>query len=125
MACDAAIEAELQALTAAVAPPTTPLPPPRVTRRHGNEPHFDIRPVLHHLTGADLTQIDGLARTGGVATKTASRYLEDLSILKLANRHKHSAADNAPDLWEASDWLRQYWPLMATKSETEKYPPTT
>ena len=66
MACDAAIEAELQALTAAVAPPTTPLPPPRVTRRHGNEPHFDIRPVLHHLTGADLTQIDGLAPYGAL-----------------------------------------------------------
>ena len=61
LACDAAIDAELQALTAAVEPPTTPLPRPRVTRRHGNEPHVDIRPALHHLTGVDLTQIDGLA----------------------------------------------------------------
>ena len=61
LACDTAIEVQLQSLTAAVTPPTTPLPPPRITRRRGNEPHFDIRPVLHHLTGVDLTQIDGLA----------------------------------------------------------------
>ena len=61
LACDAALDAELQTLTAAVAPPTTPLPRPRVTRRRGNEPHVDIRPALHHLTGVDLTQIDGLA----------------------------------------------------------------
>ena len=61
LACDAAIDAELQRLTASVAPPPTPLPRPRVTRRRGNEPHVDIRPVLHHLTGVDLTQIDGLA----------------------------------------------------------------
>ena len=43
-ACDGAIDATLQSLTAAVDPPTTPLPRPRVTRRHGNEPHVDIRP---------------------------------------------------------------------------------
>ena len=61
LACDTAIEGQLQALTATVAPPTTPLPRPRITRRRGNEPHIDIRPVLHHLTGVDLTQIDGLA----------------------------------------------------------------
>ena len=60
-ACDGAIDATLQSLTAAVDPPTTPLPRPRVPRRHGNEPHVDIRPALHHLTGVDLTQIDGLA----------------------------------------------------------------
>ena len=60
-ACDTAIDAELQSLTAAVEPPTTPLPAPRVKRRHGNEPHVDIRPALHHLTGVDLTQIDGIA----------------------------------------------------------------
>ena len=41
-ACDTALDAVLQTLTAAVAPPTTPLP----TRRHGNEPHVDIRPCI-------------------------------------------------------------------------------
>ena len=61
LTCDTAIEVQLQALTTTVAPPTTPLPRPRITRRRGNEPHVDIRPVLHHLTGVDLTQIDGLA----------------------------------------------------------------
>ena len=61
VACDAAIDAELRTLTASVAPPPTPLPRPRVTRRHGNEPHVNIRPALHHLTGVDLTQIDGIA----------------------------------------------------------------
>ena len=61
LACDTAIEVQLQALTATIAPPTTPLPRPRITRRRGNEPHVDIRPGLHHLTGVDLTQIDGLA----------------------------------------------------------------
>ena len=51
----------LLTLTTAVTAPSTPLPRPRVTRRHGNEPHVDIRPALHHLTGVDLTQIDGIA----------------------------------------------------------------
>ena len=60
-ACDTTIQAHLEALTATAAPPTTALPRPRVTRRHGNEPAFDMRPPLHHLTGADLTQIDGIA----------------------------------------------------------------
>ena len=64
--CDTAIDAALQTLTAATTPPTTPLPRPRVTRRHGNEPHVDIRPALHHLTGADLTQIDGIAPYGAL-----------------------------------------------------------
>ena len=60
-ACDTAIEAQLETLTATVEAPPTALPPARVTRRHGNEPAFDIRTPLHQLTGADLTQIDGIA----------------------------------------------------------------
>ena len=60
-ACDTAIEAALETLTATAAAPSTALPRPRVTRRHGNEPAFDIRTPLHQLTGADLTQIDGIA----------------------------------------------------------------
>lgn len=63
VACDHAIETQLQALTAPLDPVTVPLPAPRVTRRpRGHEPRFEIRTPLHHLTGGvDLTQIDGIA----------------------------------------------------------------
>jgi hypothetical protein len=39
------------------------MPEPRVTKKpRDNEPRFDIRTPLHHLTGGiDLTQIDGIA----------------------------------------------------------------
>ena len=61
-ACDRAIAAHIQTLTAQVAPPTTALPDPRVTTKpRDNEPRFDIRTPLHHLTGGrDLTQLDGI-----------------------------------------------------------------
>lgn len=61
-ACDTAIEAHVQALTAPVAVPATPLPPPRVTKKpRDNEPRFEIRRPLYQLTsGVDLTQIDGI-----------------------------------------------------------------
>ena len=63
VACDTAIEAHLQTLTALIAAPATPLPPPRVTKKpRDNEPRFDIRTPLHQLSGGvDLTQIDGIA----------------------------------------------------------------
>jgi transposase len=50
-------------LTAALEAPPTPLPAPRVNRKRAdNEPPFEIRTPLHHLTGGvDLTQIDGIA----------------------------------------------------------------
>ena len=62
-ACDRAIEAHVQLLTATLKAPTTPLPAPRVNRKRAdNEPHFEIRTPLHQLTGGvDLTQIDGIA----------------------------------------------------------------
>ena len=52
----------MQLLTATQAAPATPLPAPRVHRRIiDNDPHFDIRTPLHHLTGGvDLSQIDGI-----------------------------------------------------------------
>ena len=61
-ACDRALEAQVQALTATRAHPATPLPAPRVHRRRvDNDPAFEIRTPLHHLTGGvDLTQIDGI-----------------------------------------------------------------
>ena len=62
-ACDRAIEAQIHAMTVALAAPATPLPAPRVVRTprtRDNAPRFDIRAPLHHLTGGvDLTQIDG------------------------------------------------------------------
>jgi transposase len=59
--CDAAIERHLQALSAQMEPPTTPLPPRRTKpQSHGKEPRFDIRGYLYHLTGTDLSQIDGI-----------------------------------------------------------------
>jgi hypothetical protein len=88
---------------------------------------IDCAPALRTRVIRELIARPVAVRTSEIAsaietiTKTASRYLEDLSILKLADRTKHSQADNAPDFWQASDWLREYWPL--TESETEKYPP--
>lgn len=60
-ACDLAIEAHLQKLTAESSAPTTALPTPRrrYNPRH-NEPRFEIRSPLHRLTGVDLSQIDAI-----------------------------------------------------------------
>lgn len=64
-ACDRAIEAHVQTLRGTLAAPATPLPPPRVRRTprtRDNEPRFDMRTPLHHLTGGvDLSQIDGIS----------------------------------------------------------------
>jgi transposase len=61
-ACDRVIEDHLQRLTREQPTPTRPLPAPRVTKKPAdNEPRFDIRPLLHRLSGgADLSQIDGI-----------------------------------------------------------------
>lgn len=63
--CDRAIQAHIVTLTARMAIPPTPLPPPRVVRKartRDNEPRFDMRTPLHHRTGGvDLSQIDGLS----------------------------------------------------------------
>jgi hypothetical protein len=62
-ACDRAIEAHVQTLTAQQPIPATPLPAPRVTKKpRENEPRFEIRTPLHQLTGGvDLTQLDRIA----------------------------------------------------------------
>lgn len=58
-ACDQAIEAHVRQLTSAIASPG-PLPQARAARQR-IEPAFDVRSMLHHLTGGvDLTQIDGI-----------------------------------------------------------------
>jgi transposase len=60
-ACDAAVEAHLTTLVARMAPPTTPLPTARPRQKpRDNEPRFEVRTPLHHLTGVDLSQVDGI-----------------------------------------------------------------
>ena len=60
-ACDTAIEAHLHTLTAHATPPTTPLPARRPRQKpRDNEPRFELRTPLHHLTGVDLSQLDGI-----------------------------------------------------------------
>jgi hypothetical protein len=51
-----------------------------------------------------------IAAEVGMVARTAHRHLEDLALLGLADRDKTSKADNAPDLWAASKWLRDHWP---------------
>jgi transposase len=63
--CDTAIEAHLNTLTAHTTDhttePATPLPPARPRQKpRDNEPRFEVRTPLHRLTGADLSQIDGI-----------------------------------------------------------------
>lgn len=57
--CDTTIEAHARSLAAAQ-PEPGPLPTPRAHPQR-IDPAFDVRTVLHHLTGGiDLTQIDGI-----------------------------------------------------------------
>ena len=60
--CDQAIEMHARSLTTMIAAPAR-VPEPRIKRKpRPTDPAFDIRTVLHHLTGGvDLTQIDGIA----------------------------------------------------------------
>ena len=59
--CDVQIEGHLKALTATAPPVDTVLPAPRSQRRaRSNEPHFDIRTLLHQLGRVDLSQLDGI-----------------------------------------------------------------
>jgi len=78
-ACDLAIELHVRTLVADVVPPDAPLPAPRVTRKpRENEPRFEIRTPLHHLTGGiDLTQIDGI--TPYTALKLISEIGTDMT----------------------------------------------
>jgi transposase len=60
-ACDTAIEAHILTLAAQAPGPRGPVPAPRTRKKpRNNEPRFEIRTPLHHLTGVDLTQIDAI-----------------------------------------------------------------
>jgi hypothetical protein len=54
-----------------------------------------------------------------MVTKTAHRTLDDLALIGIADRSKKTDADNSPDLWIGSDWLRDYWPVP--KEVGQKY----
>lgn len=61
-ACDVEVEAHLGRLAAATSKPTD-LASTTPTRRHkarGNEPRFEVRPLLERMTGTDLALIDGI-----------------------------------------------------------------
>lgn len=79
--------------------------------------------VIRALVARDVPlRVAEIAMAANVSTKTVSRVLEDLSILKMAALSERGPADNSPGLWVASDWLRQTWP--ARESETAIYPPS-
>ena len=57
-ACDRVIEAHLQGMALPEVPSLEPKK--RVRRRKDNEATFDARQRLHHITGVDLTAIEGI-----------------------------------------------------------------
>lgn len=75
--------------------------------------------LIRQLIGAYQAQrTSTIAAAVGMINKTAHQHLEDLALLGLADRTKTGEADNAADLWSATDWLRRFWP---SESENEKY----
>jgi len=59
--CDTQIEAYLRRLAVDTPVPKDSLPPARSRRKLSrNEPTFDIRSVLHQLSGTDLSQVHGI-----------------------------------------------------------------
>lgn len=58
--CDRQIERVLAGLAEQARAPAHPLPEPRHRTRQPNAVDFDTRPLLHQITGTDLTQIHGI-----------------------------------------------------------------
>lgn len=61
-----------------------------------------------------------IAAAAGMVTKTAHRVLDDLALLGIATRTKKSDADNSPDLWSPSEWLRDCWPEQVGQISTTR-----
>jgi transposase len=60
-ACDLELESLLQELASRQDEPGSPLPPARSRRpKNDNSPRFEMRSLLHRLTGADLSQIHAI-----------------------------------------------------------------
>ena len=58
--CDRQIEVVLADLASHAKVPAVPLPVPRHKTKQPNAVDFDTRPMLHQITGVDLTQIHGI-----------------------------------------------------------------
>lgn len=77
---------------------------------------LDCAPAIRVPLMRELLKADGPLRTSelaaavGMVTKTAHRQLDDLALLGIAERSKGHNADNAPDLWQATAWLGDFWP---------------
>lgn len=75
--CDKKIEGALQQLNADRPVPSTPLLAPRIKTKQANAPKFDVRTMLHQLTGTDLTRIHGIGPS--LALSLISECGSDLS----------------------------------------------
>jgi hypothetical protein len=70
------------------------------------------------LIGRDeATRTSDMAAAARMATKNARPHLEDLALLQLVERIKHSDGATAPDYWEATGLLRELWPLNGHHAE--------
>lgn len=94
-ACDVQVEGHLADLARQSTPPPTPLPPARSRRKpRSNEPPFDVRMLLHRLTHADLSQIDGIGPHN--ALRLVSEIGTDMSLWP-SERHFTSWLTLAPN----------------------------
>ena len=87
---------------------------------------IDCVPTIRAVVLGELVDGSGYRRTSEIAgnvemvTKTAHRILDDLALIGVATRTKKTTADNSPDLWDASDWLRQYWQEVGQRTTTKQ-----
>lgn len=70
------------------------------------------------LANTDPQRTSDIAKQAGMVTKTAHRQLDDLALLGIAEHTKQTAADNSPDMWSATDWLREHWPAEVGQRTT-------
>lgn len=86
-------------------------------------------PIMRNLLGTtdedlfDTTQprrTADIAANVGMITKTAGRVLDDLALLHITERTKKTDADNSPDLWMPTDWLREHWPPKVRQKTTTR-----
>lgn len=83
----------------------------------------DCAPAMRTAVIAALLATPGETKTGDVAEavkvtgRTARQQLEDLELLGLVDRHREGSGETATNWWNASPWLRNYYPrLLDTKN---------